>query len=96
MEEKKKVCEMCNDTGYYGDNGPGKDGNMEYVECECKSNNDRAVFRKSDIIDAFNQGYREGVIDAGSRWRSSDYDEKDISEYDDAENYYNSLKSLEN
>ena len=27
---------MCNDTGWYGDNGPGIRGNSEYVPCECR------------------------------------------------------------
>uniref|UniRef100_A0A6H1ZG17 Uncharacterized protein n=1 Tax=viral metagenome TaxID=1070528 RepID=A0A6H1ZG17_9ZZZZ len=30
-------CELCNDTGWYGDNGPGTRGNREFVLCECKS-----------------------------------------------------------
>ena len=29
-------CELCNDTGWYGDNGPGIRGNREYIPCECK------------------------------------------------------------
>ena len=29
-------CEMCNGTGWYGDNGPGIKGNREYHECECR------------------------------------------------------------
>jgi len=29
-------CELCNDTGYYGDNGPGIKGNVEYAICECR------------------------------------------------------------
>jgi hypothetical protein len=28
-------CELCNDTGFYGDNGPGQKGNREYVQCDC-------------------------------------------------------------
>ena len=28
-------CELCNGTGWYGDNGPGIKGNREYVQCEC-------------------------------------------------------------
>jgi hypothetical protein len=27
-------CEYCDDTGYYGDNGPGIDGNTEYHPCD--------------------------------------------------------------
>jgi hypothetical protein len=30
----EKVCEMCHDTGYYGDNGPGISRNNEYHECD--------------------------------------------------------------
>ena len=30
----EKVCEMCKDTGYYGDNGPGISRNNEYHECD--------------------------------------------------------------
>lgn len=29
-------CELCNDTGYYGDNGPGIKGNNEWNHCECR------------------------------------------------------------
>lgn len=29
-------CEMCHDTGYYGDMGPGIKGNREYIPCECR------------------------------------------------------------
>jgi hypothetical protein len=29
-------CELCHDTGYYGDNGPGgARHNREYQSCEC-------------------------------------------------------------
>jgi len=28
-------CEVCHDTGWYGDNGPGIKGNREYQRCEC-------------------------------------------------------------
>ena len=36
-EEKMKQykCELCYDTGWYGDNGPGIKGNKEYQRCEC-------------------------------------------------------------
>jgi hypothetical protein len=27
-------CEVCCDTGYYGDNGPGIKGNTEYHPCD--------------------------------------------------------------
>ncbi len=30
-------CNICEDTGWYGDNGPGQSGNSEYVECECQT-----------------------------------------------------------
>lgn len=30
-------CELCADTGWYGDNGPGIRGNSEFVLCECKN-----------------------------------------------------------
>ena len=29
-------CETCYDTGYYGDNGPGRKGNTEYTRCDCQ------------------------------------------------------------
>ena len=32
-------CEMCNGTGFVGDNGPGIKGNSEYVPCECAEKN---------------------------------------------------------
>ena len=34
--DKKEVCEDCQGTGWYGDQGPGIKGNREYVPCECK------------------------------------------------------------
>ena len=31
-------CEFCDDTGYYGDNGPGIAGNTEWHPCdECEA-----------------------------------------------------------
>jgi len=32
MTEPK--CETCRDTGFYGDNGPGKAGNHEWIPCD--------------------------------------------------------------
>jgi len=29
-------CEDCLDTGWVGDNGPGKNGNNEYMPCDCE------------------------------------------------------------
>lgn len=34
---KQYKCEVCYDTGWYGDNGPGIKGNREYQRCECKA-----------------------------------------------------------
>ncbi len=35
-------CEYCHGTGYYGDNGPGIEGNGEYHECDqCERGADR-------------------------------------------------------
>jgi hypothetical protein len=34
VDETEK-CPECEDTGFYGDNGPGTEGNNEYVPCEC-------------------------------------------------------------
>lgn len=31
---KQFKCEVCQDTGYYGDNGPGIRGNNEYQLCD--------------------------------------------------------------
>ena len=31
------MCDVCMDTGYYGDNGPGRKGNREFSPCDCKS-----------------------------------------------------------
>jgi len=28
-------CDDCHDTGWVGDNGPGRKGNNEYHECHC-------------------------------------------------------------
>jgi len=29
-------CEKCHDSGFYGDNGPGRKGNTEYTRCDCQ------------------------------------------------------------
>ena len=29
------MCEICLDTGWYGDNGPGRKGNGEFMSCDC-------------------------------------------------------------
>ena len=29
-------CEKCHDSGFYGDNGPGRKGNIEYTRCDCQ------------------------------------------------------------
>lgn len=34
-EGKSLVCELCADSGFYGDNGPGMHGNSEWQFCEC-------------------------------------------------------------
>lgn len=31
----KKDCDLCRGTGFYGDNGPGRKGNSEFVPCDC-------------------------------------------------------------
>jgi len=31
-------CDNCEDTGFFGPNGPGKDGNSEYANCWCEAN----------------------------------------------------------
>ena len=36
-EEKRYKCELCHDTGWYGDSGPGIKGNSEYQRCECEA-----------------------------------------------------------
>ena len=32
---KAYKCDDCHDTGWVGDNGPGRNGNSEYHECHC-------------------------------------------------------------
>jgi len=34
---EKFKCSLCEDTGYYGDQGPGIEGNDEYGHCECRN-----------------------------------------------------------
>ncbi len=36
-ENPAEFCELCHDTGYYGDNQPGIKGNREYHPCECNT-----------------------------------------------------------
>ena len=33
-EKPEDYCELCHDTGYYGDGGPGRN-NREYMYCDC-------------------------------------------------------------
>ena len=42
---------------------------------------------KQQILDAFNQGYREGISDAEMVTKN----DKDVAEYQDAELYYNTI-----
>jgi len=33
--QPKPDCELCKGSGFYGDNGPGRKGNSEYIQCDC-------------------------------------------------------------
>jgi len=37
MKDLSDICEKCHDTGYYGDNCHGIEGNNEYQYCECSN-----------------------------------------------------------
>lgn len=53
------TCELCRDTGWYGDNGPGIRGNTEYVPCDCK----RAGYRIATFGDTVTHAIcRHGII----------------------------------
>ena len=54
---ERMVCEICNDTGYYGENGPGIDVNDCYIQCECK----KMKIRKPKYI------HQESAIEAELR-----------------------------
>jgi len=43
------ICELCNGTGYYGDNGPGKKGNSEWQPCECSYRSEGHIFKSLGI-----------------------------------------------
>ena len=45
------VCEICHDTGWYGNNGPGRRGNREFTPCDCdpQLRAYRVLKRKSEI-----------------------------------------------
>jgi hypothetical protein len=61
----KFKCELCNDTGYYGDNGPGIRGNREYMPCECRESlNPSEVTRRLRKIDSFGPAYGYNHNDA--------------------------------
>jgi len=45
-------CPACNDTGWYGDNGPGIKGNKEYIPCDQCTAFERAVRRRRNIENA--------------------------------------------
>ncbi len=34
LGDPKYKCNTCKDTGFYGDNGPGRKGNIEYIACD--------------------------------------------------------------
>lgn len=33
--QPKPDCDLCKGSGFYGDNGPGRKGNAEYIRCDC-------------------------------------------------------------
>lgn len=33
--QPKPDCELCKGSGFYGDRGPGRKGNAEYIRCDC-------------------------------------------------------------
>ncbi|MCP4536023.1 MAG: hypothetical protein GY832_02655 [Chloroflexi bacterium] len=40
----EKRCEYCDDTGWYGDKGPGMRGNSEYMPCDmCEAHGSECV-----------------------------------------------------
>jgi hypothetical protein len=41
------MCEICNDTGWYGDKGPGRIGNKEYMQCDCRLQKKENCFEKA-------------------------------------------------
>jgi predicted secreted protein len=64
-------------------------GEEAFVDAIDICKNAFATKEKQQIKDAFNHGYREGFSD-GNSWYEN---EKDVSEYEDAENYYKSTYS---
>jgi hypothetical protein len=48
-ENRNDYCDLCRDTGFYGDNGAGMRGNREYQPCECDaaSRSRRAIARRT-------------------------------------------------
>jgi len=65
-------CELCEDTGWYGGNGPGRRGNAEYIPCEIcnpKADGDYVVLGEVEALKAENQRLKEmlyAIADAKS------------------------------
>jgi hypothetical protein len=76
MESKTPMQELIDDL---------QDNEPKYYERNYNFLHNLLEKEKRVIEDAFNQGYREGFSDA----QSVTENDKDISEFDDAQNYYN-------
>jgi len=69
-------CEKCHDSGFYGDNGPGRKGNTEYTRCDCQEDKLCTIHHACDCIrerldriDTVWQKYRHmDTIIMDSRW----------------------------
>lgn len=49
----KYKCDACADTGWYGDNGPGLEGNSEHVPCDqCDRGKDRKNQARAIRVDS--------------------------------------------
>jgi len=50
-------CEICEDTGFYGDNGPGFIGNHEWNPCDECDAEDKVHIALADQIDKASRGW---------------------------------------
>ena len=64
---KAYKCDDCHDTGWVGDNGPGRNGNSEYHECGCGSDQKYKRYPFEKVID-FLKSFAGKYTDKDPNW----------------------------
>jgi hypothetical protein len=60
---RRYKCDECHDTGYFGDMGPGRAGNNEYVPCDCRRDTrpDDEKWRDNFVLPIATEMKRRGI-----------------------------------